>query len=243
MDRQLKLLKIPRSSYYYRKRPRFSKVCADERAKDEMKAIYLEYPFYGVPRMLLELNRRGYKMNSKKVRRLHKELGLRTVYPRPRFNTSEAHPEHEKYPYLLRNLAITHANQVWATDITYTAVAGHRAFVIAIIDLFSRKVLSYSVVNTMDTIHCIETLEIALRKYGQPEIFNSDQGSQFTSKEFTSVLKREKIKISMDGRGRCLDNAKMERFWWGIEIRKHQDYGLCQSGAAALRSPVLRKFL
>ena len=191
-----------------------------------MKAIYREYPFYGIHRMQIELKRRGYRMNIKRVRRLHKLLGLKTIYPRPKFKTSEAHPEHEKYPYLLRKLPITRSNQVWATDITYTAVAGHRAFVIAIIDLFSRKVLAYSVTNTMDTVHCIETLNIALSKYGTPEIFNSDQGSQFTSREFTETLKSNGIRISMDGKGRCLDNAKMERFWWALKYEniKIMDY-------------------
>lgn len=179
--------------------------------------MYMEMPFYGVPRATVALQKMGYKVNHKHVRRLRKEMGLRTVYPRPKFNTSEPHPEHEKFPYLLRNLTIDRPNQVWATDITYTAVEGGRAFVIAIIDLFSRKVLAYSVVNTMDAAHCIETLEIALRKYGKPEIFNSDQGSQFTSREFVQVLKNNGVKISMDGKGRCLDNAKMERFWWALK--------------------------
>jgi len=179
--------------------------------------IYLETPFYGVPRLTAELKRRGYRINRKRVRRLQKSLGLRTVYPRPRFNTSEAHPEHEKFPYLLRKLKIERPNQVWATDITYTAVAGHRAFVIGIVDLFSRKVMAYRVVNTMDALHCVETLQDAIQRHGQPEIFNSDQGSQFTGKEFTNELKSHNIQISMDGRGRCLDNAKMERFWWALK--------------------------
>ena len=200
--------------------------CSDERAKDEMKAIYMEYPFFGVPRMTLELNRRGYRMNHKRVKRLHKILGLKTIYPRPKFNTSAPHEEHKKYPYLLKNFPITRPNQVWATDITYTAVAGNRAFIIAIIDLFSRKVLAYNVVNTMDTVHCIETLNLALAKYGKPDIFNSDQGSQFTSNDFTEILKNGGISISMDGRGRCLDNAKMERFWWALKYEniKIMDY-------------------
>lgn len=226
VDRQLRLLEVPRSSYYYRRRPNFGRVCSDERAKDEMRAIYMECPFYGVPRMTLELNKRGCKVNHKRVRRIHRELGLKTVYPRPKFNTSSPCEEHKKYPYLLRNLPITRPNQVWATDITYTAVAGHRAFVIAIIDLFSRKVLAYNVVNTMDTAHCVETLELAVRKYGRPEIFNSDQGSQFTSREFTEILEKGGISISMDGKGRCLDNAKMERFWWALKYEniKIMDY-------------------
>lgn len=179
--------------------------------------IYLETPFYGVPRLTAELKRRGYNINHKRVSRLQKAIGLRTVYPRPRFNTSEAHPEHEKFPYLLRGVKIERSNQVWATDITYTAVAGHRAFVIGIIDLFSRKVMSYNVVNTMDAYHCVETLREAICRHGHPEIFNSDQGSQFTSSEFVSELKAHNIRISMDGRGRCLDNAKMERFWWALK--------------------------
>lgn len=179
--------------------------------------MYIRTPFYGNPRMTEELKQMGYNVNHKRVHRLRKELGFKTVYPRPKFNTSESCPEHKKYPYLLRKLTIDHPNQVWATDITYTAVDGHRAFVIAIIDLYSRKVLAYNVVNTMDVEHCIETLEIALEKYGAPEIFNSDQGSQFTSNAFTGMLEANSIRISMDGRGRCLDNAKMERFWWSLK--------------------------
>jgi len=179
--------------------------------------MYYRTPFYGTPRATAELQRMGYRVNHKRIRRLRKELGLQTVYPRPRFNTSEPHPEHEKFPYLLRGMTIDRPNQVWATDLTYTAVAGGRAFVIAIIDLFSRKVLAYNVVNTMDAEHCIDTLQMALRRYGKPEIFNSDQGSQFTSCEFLKVLKANDIRISMDGRGRCLDNARMERFWWSLK--------------------------
>ena len=140
------------------------------------------------------------------MRRLQKSLNLRTVYPRPRFNTSEPHPEHEKFPHLLRKCKIERPNQVWSTDITYTAVAGHRAFVIGIVDWFSRKVLAYNVVNTMDAFHCVETLKMAVDSYGKPEIFNSDQGNQFTSSEFVAELRAHGIQISMDGRGRCLDN-------------------------------------
>lgn len=179
--------------------------------------IYKECPFYGVPRTTKQLQQMGYNINHKRVNRLRRELRLKTTYPRPRFNTSVACEEHKKYPYLLRGLKIIRPNQVWATDITYTAVERGRAFVIAIIDLYSRKVMSYCVVNTMDTEYCIEVLNAALRKYGKPEIFNSDQGSQFTSKAFTDVLKKHCIKISMDGKGRCLDNAKMERFWWSLK--------------------------
>jgi len=213
----LKLLGVPHSSFYYKSHREIHRVASDEQAKDEIMNIYENMPFYGVPRLTVELKRRGYKVNHKRVRRLQKLLGLQTVYPRPHFNTSEPHPEHEKFPYLLRELTLERPNQVWSTDITYTAVAGHRAFVIGIVDWFSRKVMAYSVVNTMDAFHCVDTLRMAVERFGKPEIFNSDQGSQFTSNEFIDELKSYGIRISMDGRGRCLDNAKMERFWWALK--------------------------
>ena len=217
VSRQLKLLKVPRSSYYYHSRRSVRSVASDEQAKDEIMDIYMHMPFYGVPRLTAELKRRGLTVNHKRVRRLRNELGLRAVYPRPRFNTSVAHPSHRKFPYLLRGLKIDHRNQVWSTDITYTTVNGHRAFVIGIVDWFSRKLMAYNVVNTMDAFHCVETLKMAIERHGKPEIFNSDQGSQFTSEEFVSKLERRGILISMDGRGRCRDNAKMERFWWALK--------------------------
>jgi len=179
--------------------------------------IYMNTPFYGVPRLTAELKRRGFIINHKRVQRLQKALGLRTVYPHPHFNTSEPHPEHEKFPYLLRGVKPDHPNQVWSTDITYTAVDGRRAFVIGIVDWYSRKLMAYNVVNTMDAFHCVETLKMAIDRYGKPEIFNSDQGSQFTSAEFIAELRQRGIRISMDGRGRCRDNAKMERFWWALK--------------------------
>jgi putative transposase len=204
----------------------FPKRFKDSRVEDEMKDIYQECPFYGVPRMTLELKKRGYPVNHKRVRRLQHKIGLRTVYPRPKFRTSVSEPEHEKFPYLLRNTEIERPNHVWSTDITYTAVDGKRAFVIAILDWFSRRVLSYNVTNTMDTFHCVETLETAIRFHGLPDIFNSDQGSQFTSREFTNLLKEKEVRISMNGRNRCLDNAKMERFWWALKYEdiKLKDY-------------------
>ena len=134
MNRQLKLLQVPHSSFYYKSQREISRTASDEQVKDEMLEIYMETPFYGVPRLTAELKRRGYKVNHKRVRRLQKSLNLRTVYPRPRFNTSEPHPEQEKFPHLLRKCKIERPNQVWSTDITYTAVAGHRAFVIGIVD-------------------------------------------------------------------------------------------------------------
>ena len=211
------MLHVPRSSYYYLPQHSPEQQRKNQNVKDEIMNIYMDKPFYGIRRITAELRQKGYTVNHKRVRRLHKATGLRTVYPRPHLSTSKPHPGHKVYPYLLRDLRIDHSNQVWTTDITYTKVSGCRAFVIAIIDLYSRNNLAYNVVNTMDAYSCIETLLLAMTRYGIPEIFNSDQGSQFTSKEFTDVLKEYGVKISMDGRGRCHDNAKMERFWWSLK--------------------------
>ena len=177
----------------------------------------METPFYGFSRLTAEPKCRGYKVNHKRGRRLQRSLNLRMVYPRLHFNTSEPHLGHEKFSYFLRKCKIERPNQVWSTDNAYLEVAGHRAFVIGIIDWFSRKVLAYNVANTMDAFHCVETLKMAVDSYGKPEIFNSDQGSQFTSSEFVAKLRAHGIQISMDRRGRCLDNAKMERFWWALK--------------------------
>lgn len=195
----------------------------------------MEMPFYGIERTTMELQKRGYPVNEKQVRRLRREMGLKTIYPHRHFNTSEPHPNHKKYPYLLRGVTIDHPNQVWSTDITYTAVESHRAFVIAIIDWFSRKVLAYNTVNTMDSLHCVETLETAIAKYGNPEIFNSDQGSQFTGDFFQEALESRGITVSMDGRGRCRDNARMERFWWSLKyedlkIREYVSFSQLKMG-------------
>lgn len=221
----MSLLRIPRSSYYYRHKCNAGAFW-ESRVEDEILDIYLDTPFYGVRRVTEALRRRNMPVNHKRVARLRRRMGLNTICPRPRFNTSEPSPAHEKYPYLLRGMEITRPNQVWSTDITYTSVGGHRAYVIGILDWYSRKVLSYSVVNTMDAYSCIETLNLALERFGQPEIFNSDQGSQFTSAEFLGVLRERRIQISMDGRGRCRDNARMERFWWSLKYEdiKIRDY-------------------
>lgn len=205
--------------------------------------IYEHTPFYGVPCLTAELNRRGYNVNHKRVRRLQKALGLRTVYPRPHFNTSEPHPEHEKFPYLLQKLALECSNQVWSTDITYTAVAGHRAFVIGIVDWFSRKVMAYGAGNTMDAFHCVDTFRMAVERFGTPETFNSDQGSQFTGNEFIDELKSYGIRINMDGRGRCLDNAPNGTFLMDTEIRRYQNQGVRQPVATTPRRSTLCNFL
>ena len=177
-------------------------------------AQYLRTPFYGSRRMAAWLCRRGYEVNRKKVRRLMRILGLEGVAPKP--GTSRPSPGNEIYPYLLRDLEITHANQVWSTDITYCRMAKGFMYLIAVIDWHSRFVLSWELSNTLDTVFCIEALSRALEK-ARPEIFNTDQGCQFTSKAFLAPLKERNIRISMDGRGRALDNIFVERFWRSLK--------------------------
>jgi putative transposase len=180
-----------------------------------MDEQYMKTPFYGSRKYVVFLRSLGYEVNRKRVMRLMKKLGLQAIYPKRR--TTVANPEHQVYPYLLRGLAIEKSNQVWCTDITYLPVGKGNFYLVAIMDWFSRKVLSWRISNTMDVYFCKSALEDALLNYGSPEIFNSDQGSQFTSKEFTECLKRVNIQISMDGRGRCHDNIFIERLWRSLK--------------------------
>ncbi len=176
---------------------------------------YLKTPVYGSRSMTKHLRRQGYRVNRKRVQRLMRIMGLEAIYPRPR--TSKAHPEHKVYPYLLRKLTIDRPNQVWAADITYIPMARGFMYLVAIIDWYSRKVLSWKVSNTLDDDFCVEALQEAISRYGCPDIFNTDQGSQFTSHDFTGKLDEHKIKISMDGRGRYQDNIFVERLWWTVK--------------------------
>lgn len=180
--------------------------------------IYLADPALGSRKMAEVLRRRGFEINRKRVQRLMRLLGISSVAPKP--STSRPHPEHIKYPYLLRNVEVVRANQVWATDITYIPMSRGFAYLIAVIDWYSRKVLSWRLSNTMENEFCVAALEEALARYGKPEIFNSDQGAQFTSLAFTDVLKRHDIKISMDGQGRCLDNVFIERLWRTVKYEE-----------------------
>jgi putative transposase len=179
---------------------------------------YTRRPFYGSRRMVLFLKAQGHTVNRKRVQRLMRLMGLAGMAPGP--NTSRPHPQHRVYPYLLRGLSVTRPNQVWSTDITYVRLDRGFAYLVSIIDWYSRKVLSWRLSNTLDAAFCIDCLEGALQRFGAPEIFNSDQGVQFTSEAFTGVLKREGVKISMDGRGRALDNIFVERLWRSV---KHED--------------------
>jgi putative transposase len=177
--------------------------------------LHLEFPFYGSRSIARELGKKGYGVNRKRVQRLMRLMGLESVAPKP--NTSKPNEEHPVYPYLLRGLTIDRPNQVWAADITYIPLARGFAYLVAIMDWASRRVLSWRLSNTLDASFCAEALREALSRFGRPEIFNSDQGSQFTAKDFTDVLRAADVKISMDGKGRCIDNVFVERLWRSLK--------------------------
>jgi putative transposase len=215
ITRQCRLVSIARSSFYYEGRSESPLNLRLLRLIDEQ---FLETPFYGSRQMTRWLRRQGYTVSRKRVRRLMRLLGIQAVFQRP--NTSKPHPEHRIYPYLLRNLEITRPNQVWCTDVTYIPMRRGFLYLVAVMDWSSRKVLSWRLSNTLEPSFCVETLEEALERYGAPEIFNSDQGSQFTSIDFTDVLKAAGVKISMDGKGRWMDNVFIERLWRSLKYEQ-----------------------
>jgi putative transposase len=210
--RQCQLLRVARSSFYYQPQVPSAEELTLLRLIDRQ---YLETPFYGSRRMTVVLRQQGYEVNRKRVQRLMRQLGIEAIYPKPRL--SQAHPKHKVYPYLLRDLAVTSANQVWCTDITYLPVLKGHFYLVAMMDWFSRKVLSWRISNTLEVTFCLEALQEAIALYGSPDIFNSDQGSQFTSNTFTGCLKTAGVQISMDGRGRCHDNIFIERLWRSLK--------------------------
>jgi putative transposase len=182
-----------------------------------MRLIDKEYtraPFYGYRKMTARLKLLGYAVNRKRVARLMRMMGLQAIYPGPR--TSTAHPQHKKYPYLLRGLTITRPNQVWSADITYVPMLTGFMYLVAVIDWFSRFVVAWQLSNTLDGLFCLEALQVALNQ-GSPEIFNTDQGVQFTATDFTGALEAAHIRISMDGRGRAFDNIFIERLWRNVK--------------------------
>jgi putative transposase len=215
MRRQCELLSVCRSGLYY------EPVGPDDEELELMRQIdelHLKRPFFGSRSISRTLRDRGTVVNRKRVQRLMRLMGLESVAPKP--NTSKPAPEHPVYPYLLRGLKITRPNQVWASDITYIPMAHGFAYLVAIIDWNSRRVLSWRLSNTLDPDFCVEALEEALERFGKPEIFNTDQGSQFTSTDFTDVLLEHEIKISMDGRGRYIDNIFVERLWRSLKYEE-----------------------
>ena len=193
---------------------------------------YLKTPTWGTRSMRNYLRRLGYKINRKRVQRLMRLMGLEAIYPKPK--TSRPHPENKIYPYLLRGMKIDRPNQVWATDITYIPMNRGFMYLVAVMDWHSRKVLSWRVSNTLEADFCVEALTEAIDRYGAPDIFNTDQGAQFTSEAFTRVLKDNGVAISMDGRGRCHDNIFIERLWWTLKY--HYIYLHSFSNGSELRS-------
>ena len=198
----------------------------------------MRHPFLCSRKMRNYLRRQGYCINRKRVQRLMQKMGLASVAPKP--TTSLANKAHAIYPYLLRNITINRVNQVWCTDITYIRLRGGFVYLVAVMDWHSRKVLSWELSNTMDSHFCVSALERAIRLYGTPEIFNTDQGSQFTSDAFTDVLKQHPVKISMDGKGRWMDNVFIERVWRSV---KYEDVYLKEySSVEALRHGLAQYF-
>jgi putative transposase len=212
VTRQCDLLDLCRSGFYYKPVPLSAK---DRELMRQIDEIHLAYPFYGSRKIRNELWSKGYDVGRDRVRRLMRLMGIEALYVKPRL--SLAHPAHVKYSYLLHGLQITQANQVWAADITYIPMAKGFCYLVAVMDWTSRMVLAWRLSNTLDSSFCVDALEEAIAKYGSPEIFNTDQGSQFTADAFTDVLRSKGIAISMDGKGRWIDNVFIERLWKSVK--------------------------
>jgi putative transposase len=208
--RQCELIGLNRASYYYQPQYPAGETPENLELMRLLDEQYTLTPFYGVNKMTAWLGRQGYAVNVKRVRRLLRKMGLVAIYPKP--NLSQTHPEQHIYPYLLRGLKIERVGQVYSTDITYIRLRGGFIYLVAILDWYSRYVVAWEISNSLEVDFCVSCLEQALI-VGKPEIFNSDQGSQFTSRAFTTILKEADIKISMDGKGRAFDNIWVERFW------------------------------
>lgn len=214
--RQCELVSACRSSLHYESKADESEDLALMRRMDE---LHLKWPFYGSRRLSQALKAEGHEgVNRKRIQRLMAVMGIEGMAPGP--NTSRKAPEHAVYPYLLRKLQICRANQVWAADITYIPMAVGFVYLVAIMDWFSRRVLSWRLSNTLDARFCVEALQQALCGYGKPDIFNTDQGAQFTAAEFLDVLKEHGVKISMDGKGRWVDNVFVERLWRSLKYEE-----------------------
>src|ERR1700677_3906045 len=212
---QCRLLKVARSTLYYQPVSAGSDELAVMRRIDE---LHLEYPFYGSRRVAVVLRDDGWVVNRKRVQRLMQVMGLEAIYQKP--NTSRPHPDHKVYPYLLRGLIIDRPNQVWCADITYIPMAKGFVYLVAVMDWFSRRVLAWRLSIGMETDFCVEALQEAMERYGQPEVFNTDQGVQFTSAAFLDELGTRGVRISMDGKGRFLDNIFIERLWRSLKYEE-----------------------
>ncbi len=215
VSRQCQVLGLPRSTAYYQPVPVSVEELALMRRIDE---LHLEIPSAGSRTLRTFLRKDGHRLGRQRVRRLMRKMGLEAIYRKP--NLSRRHAAHPIYPYLLRHLRIDRSNQVWATDITYIPMRRGFVYLVAIMDWYSRRVLAWRLSNTLSTDFCVEALEEAIARYGAPEIFNTDQGCQFTSAEFTDVLKARDIRISMDGKGCWRDNVFIERLWRTVKYEE-----------------------
>lgn len=216
LQKQCNLLTIHRSGFYYKPK---AETVLNLKLMEEIDKYFLKHPYYGIERMTDYLNKDlGYCVNVKRVRRLYTIMGLNTIYCNPK--TTIRDKSNYIYPYLLRNLNITKSNQVWQTDITYIPMRRGFMYMAAIIDVHSRKILNWSISNSMTSEWCTELLNDTVKQYGAPQIHNSDQGSQYTSDQYITALKSHQIKISMDGRGRAIDNIYIERFWRSLKYEK-----------------------
>lgn len=234
IGRQCQLLGMARSSYYYRARAQSVQNILFMHRMDE---IYTQYPFFGSRRMTQWLLREGYAVGRGRIQRLMRQMGLEAIYPRR--NLSQRHRQHRIFPYLLRGLTVDRPDQVWCSDITYLRLCQGFLFLTVVMDWFSRYVLSWQLSNTLDSDFCVRALEEALMR-AQPQIFNTDQGSQFTGSEFTTVLGQAGVRISMDGRGRYLDNIFVERFWRTL---KYEDIYLREYSTATEASEGIARYL
>jgi putative transposase len=209
------LLQVARATVYRKPKPVKEADLVLMRLIDE---LHLKWPFYGARKIAVVLSSSGHKVGRHRVTRLMRLMGLETIYRKP--NLSRRHPQHKIYPYLLRNMPITRVHQVWSCDITYIPMAHGFLYLVAVIDWYSRLVLSWRLSNTMDKTFCVDALQEALDRYGKPEIFNTDQGVQFTCEAFITTLESQGIRISMDGKGRCLDNIFCERLWRSLKYEE-----------------------
>ncbi len=232
VTRQCELLKVNRSSVYYHPVAVPTEDLAVMRALDE---VHLRRPFLGSRRLVDELSKQGLAVNRKRVLRLMGVMGISPIYPKPRTTRWGAGAGHRVHPYLLDGLVIERPNHVWAADITYIPMARGFCYLVGIIDVYSRRLLAWRLSNSMDVRFCLEALEEALERFGRPETMNTDQGSQFTSRAFTSALEAQGVKISMDGKGSWRDNVFIERFWWSVKyehvyLHAHHDLRAAREG-------------
>lgn len=228
--KQCKLVGIARSNLYYRKKPESQSEIIE---KELVSEVYAERPARGARKIQKVIERKGIEITRHRVQKHMKSLGIRAIGPKP--NTSKPRKEHKKYPYLLRGVKAQCPNNIWSADITYIDLPKGRAYFVGIIDWYSRKLLSWRISNTLDASFCVDALNESLARFGTPEIFNTDQGSQFTSHKFTSTLHKHNISISMDGKGRCLDNVFIERFFRTLKyedtfIRGYESFNELRSG-------------